>query len=122
MNGERGFSLIWAMLVVVLVAASSSVLFLRSDTLIAESTTDRLRHESFWAAEGGLEQARHALASDPEFAGATTQIGSCRAISSVTRKSDGWTVEVVATPGGARISARLEESEGLPMVREWRKR
>ena len=122
MNGERGFTLIWAMLIVVLVASSSSVLFLRSDTLLANSATDHLRHESFWAAEGGLASARHALASDPEFTGATTQVGSCRAISVVTRTDDGWTVEVVATPGGARIAAVLESGEGLPRVREWRRR
>ena len=122
MNGERGFTLIWAMLIVVLVAGSSSVMFLRSDTLLANSATDHLRHESFWAAEGGLASVRHALAADPEFTGTTTQVGSCRAISKVTRTEAGWTVEVVATPGGTRISAELVKGEGLPRVREWRRR
>jgi type II secretory pathway component PulK len=120
MNGERGLVLVWGMLIVVLIGAASSVFFVRSNTLLAESTTDRMRHQSFWAAEGGLEHARHALAMDPEFAGGTTQVGECRAISRVTKTDDGWKVEVRATPGGARISATLKPGEGLPTVEGWR--
>ena len=105
MNGERGFVMVWGLLIVVLIGAASSVFFVRSNTLIAESSTDRMRQQSFWAAEGGLAHARHALAEDPEFTGATTEVGGTRAISKVTKTDDGWSVEVRATPGGARLSA-----------------
>jgi len=122
MNGERGFIFIWALLLVVLVGATSSVLFLRSSTLLAESGTDRIRSQSFWAAEGGMAEARHALAADPAYAGGTIQVGPGRAISTVTRTEDGWHVEVRATPGGARIEADLVPGDELPRIARWQER
>ena len=119
MNDERGFALIWAMVLVVLLSAMSFILFTRSSTLLAESGTNRVRTQSFWAAEGGLEATRHALAADPEFAGGTVEVGSFRAISTVTRTDAGWKVEVRATPGGARLSADLLAGEGLPRIGHW---
>ncbi len=122
MNAERGFALIWAMFLMVLVAAASSTLFTRSSTLLAESETKRMQHGSFWAAEGGLEATRHAVAADPEHTGGTIEVGEFRAVSSVTRTMAGWRVEVHATPGGARISAELASGKGLPKVANWQSR
>ena len=119
MRDERGFAFIWALFLVILVSAVSSVVFLRSGTLLAEAATDRLRQRSFWAAEGGLVDARHALAADPGFAGRTLAIGACEVTTEVTRVPDGWRVVSVARPGGGRVSADLREAPGLPAVTRW---
>jgi len=122
MNGERGFAFMWVMFLVVLVGATSSILFTRSSTLLANADTNRVRARSFWAAEGGLEATRHALAADAEYAGGTALVGKFRAISEVTRTESGWRVEVRATPGGARLEVELMKGESLPRIARWRQR
>ncbi len=120
MRTERGSAMIWAMLLVVVVGSASAVLFTRSRTMRQAATTDVTRDASSQAAEGGLAHARHALATNPGFSGAKIEVGKCHVTSQVTRIDNGWRVVVTARPGGGRVEATLGESDGLPVVRDWK--
>lgn len=121
MKRERGAALIWAMLVLLLVGSTSAILWERSRTVLASAAFDRTRARAFAAAEGALAHARHALATDPDFAGATVDVGGIAATSKVERTATGWHVLATAAPG-VRIEATLAPANGLPAVVEWSER
>jgi type II secretory pathway component PulK len=120
MRSERGFAMVWAMLLVIAVGSTTALLVLRGRTVRQEAAADRIRDGSFHAAEGGLAHARHALAQDPAFAGETIVVGGFRVTSEVDRANAGWRVVVIARPGGGRLEATLGETEGFPAIRAWR--
>lgn len=121
MKRERGAALIWAMIVLLLVGSTSAILLERSRTALGSAAFDRARTRAFEAAEGGLAHARHALAANPDFAGATVDVGGIAAASKVERTSTGWYVVVTAVPG-VRIEATLAPASGLPAVTTWSER
>jgi len=120
MNRERGAALIYAMLLVVVVAAGSALLFTRGQTMRRDAQTGAMRDAAFHAAEGGLAHARYELAKDAAFAGTSIEIGECRVISKVAREEDGWRVVVTANPGSGRVEAKLRRGEGLPIIESWK--
>ena len=76
-GSERGFALIWAMVLLVLVSALSSLVLSREMDLRASTTTDADTLRAHYAAEGGLAYARSALRRDPGFEVASLKVGTC---------------------------------------------
>jgi len=99
-RSERGFALIWAMVLLVLVTALSSLVLSREMDLRASTTTDAATLRAHYAAEGGLAYARNALRRDPGFEEATLRVGTCDV--SIHVEKSGRIVSV-AVSGGVRL-------------------
>ena len=76
-RSERGFALIWAMVLLVVVSALSSLVLSREMDLRASTTADADALRAHYAAEGGLAYAKSALRRDPGFKVATLRVGTC---------------------------------------------
>ncbi|MHC4933112.1 MAG: hypothetical protein ACYTGV_13080 [Planctomycetota bacterium] len=76
-RNERGFALIWALVLLVVVSALSSLVISREMDLRASTTADADTLRAHYAAEGGLAHARSALRRDPDFRVATLKVGTC---------------------------------------------
>ena len=116
MKDERGSALIIAMFVLVLAGSVTALIFERARGLDAATRHDRESLQAFYAAEGGLARARHALAGDPTYVGETLEVGGREVAVTVAH----WTVVVLTR--GCRIDAQLELTAGLPRVVSWRAR
>ena len=113
MRSERGFAMIWAMLLVIAVGSTTALLVLRGRTVRQEAATDVLRDGSFHAAEGGLAHARHELARHPEFEGSTIEIGEFRVTSAVERVAGGFRRGIRRLCSGRRLrSIAAQASRG----------
>ncbi|MHC4223410.1 MAG: hypothetical protein ACYSX0_07710 [Planctomycetota bacterium] len=99
-RSERGFALIWAMVLLVLVGALSSLVLSREMDLRASTRTDADTLRAHYAAEGGLAYARNALRRDPGFERATLNVGACDV--SVRVEKSGRIVSV-AVSGDQRV-------------------
>ena len=76
-HGERGFAMVWAMVLLVLVGALSTLVLSREQDLRRSTKTDADTLRAHYAAEGGLAHAKSALRRDPDFETATLQVGTC---------------------------------------------
>ena len=119
MTHQRGFAMLWAMFLVILVGSLSFVMLERDQTMRRSGSTDVQALAAFHAAEGGLAHARHALARDPAWSGDTFRIGRCDVQVAVEPVGDGWRVRSTAEPGAGRIAAVLAPLEGLPRIDSW---
>ena len=103
MNRERGFIMVWAMLLVVVFAGASVTMLARGQILAREMRHDTATLRAMYAAEGGVAYARHKLARDPGFAGATIRVGACDVAVTVA----GGKISVVVRPQEYRLDADL---------------
>jgi type II secretory pathway component PulK len=99
-RSERGFALVWAMVLLVLVSALSSLVLSREMDLRASTTADAHALRAHYAAEGGLAHARHALRRDPGFRTATLRVGTCDVSVRVERSGR---IVSVAVSGDVRL-------------------
>jgi len=118
MNGsrdrERGAALIWALVLLLFAAALSVVLLERGRGVDTAAKTDLVTLKARYAAEGGVEFARHRLATDPSYAGGTVRVGECDVTVQVERRSRGWLVRSRA--GAAAVDVTLRAAPGLPAI------
>ena len=119
-HGEHGVVFIQAIMLVVAVALLAVSAMQRGSTLARDNVRERAQLRALHAAEGGLAKARHALKTDPEFAGADLRIGRCTVVVTVKRQSDAqWAITVRATcPTRGRESVTVGLSEGYG-TRRW---
>lgn len=109
---ERGAALIWALVLLLFAAALSALLLERGRGVDAEAKTDLASLKARYAAEGGVEIARHRLAKDPSYAGGTVRVGERDVVVRVERSGGGWDVTASAQPGGLTVRARLGARPG----------
>jgi len=89
---ERGLALVWALLFLGLVAAAGVLVLERGRALDGADRADRAALQAYYAARGGVEQARWALARDPAYAGGPLRVGGQEVVVVVQRTDDGWRV------------------------------
>ena len=128
---SRGAALLIALGMLVVVATAGVVLQQRTLDLAKATTRGRLQLAARWAAEGGIESARAALARDAAFTGSTLRVGATEVV--VTVRADAAdaalrhvrAVAVVAPSGPAAASERvqidavLRVGPGLPSRGGW---
>jgi hypothetical protein len=119
---ERGMSLIMAMLLILAFATAGGVIHAAGMRLVADHRLDIERTGRYWAAEGGVEHARAALAENPTWTGDRITIGRHEVVVSVT--GEGATRDVVADvapPQGPRVrlDVRLRLRDRLPVAVAW---
>jgi len=116
---ERGSALVWALMLLVLASALGATLLERGRAVAAATEHDRTTLRGFFAAEGGLAFARHALARDPAYHGGTVRVGECDVAVTVQPRGRAWDVTAVAD--GVRLVALFRDVPGtLPPMVEWR--
>lgn len=119
MRRERGFMLIWALVVMAAVASASAVAISRLSALRGVTLTDEHDVKAVLAADGGIATARVRLAADPAWRGERFTSGGIDVATAVVAFADGWTV--TARAGGCVVlEATLARSaDALPRVRAW---
>jgi type II secretory pathway component PulK len=115
---ERGSALVFALLILLMASALGAAVLERGRGLAAATKHDRTDLAAFYAAEGGIAHARHALARDPAWSGATLRIGTCDVAVTVARAGDTLRVAAVARPGGCLLDVTLRDGR----VVTWRQR
>lgn len=120
MTGSRGAALVMALLALSSAALVGNVLVSRTLQVDESARRDRVRLRAFWAAEGGLAHARHALADDAGWTGGAVQVGGEKVVVAVRRSGGGWFV--VARADGVRIRARVVPARPYPRVVAWDER
>jgi hypothetical protein len=108
----------WALFLVVSVAALSGSLALGTRTAARCSSRTLLSERAFFAAEGGLAQARWELSRNPAYSGGLVRIGGSDVEVHVARTADGWRVEA-AVASGALLRATLMDGVPFPAIATW---
>ena len=111
---EKGFALVWALVLLVFAGALSALLLERGRATDQASKSDTASLKALYAAEGGLALARHRLARDPGYAGETLRVAECEVTVTVEGREGGWLVR--SRSGGTTVEAALRETPGLPAV------
>ncbi|MEM7202044.1 MAG: PilX N-terminal domain-containing pilus assembly protein [Planctomycetota bacterium] len=127
---ESGAALILALLVLVVLGTVTTLSIERAGLLARSDVHQRERLRALFAAEGGVAQARHALALDPDYSGARLRIDTCDVEIEVTSRATDprqWTVRSVGRHPGAKgltysIETVLRDGPGLPAVVSWLER
>jgi|GEM_PF-3449482 len=128
--GSRGFSLVWAFVLLVVVGGAASATLARLNAMRQDATVDERDVAGGWAADGALATVRARLARDPASAGETVTVGGTPVETVVARTAAGWTV--TARAGGcAVVEADLVAAAGTaagevaaprpPRVVAWRR-
>lgn len=131
-RGERGSALLVALGLVAVVGAAAVALAASTRQTTDAVRLGRLRTAARLAAEGGVEAARAALASDRGYRGGEFVVGSASAAVEVV-SAEGSKVVLrsrgAAAPSGADgpsascvVEATLRLGEGLPAVTGWNER
>lgn len=111
---EKGAALVWALLLLTLAGALSSLLLARGRSVDVATKEDAASLVSFYAAEGGVALARRRLAANPGYAGETVRVGACEVTVVVQRREGGWVVRTCSS--ATAIQATLREGPGLPTL------
>ena len=129
---EGGFSLLLLLALVAVASVCSIALLGRLQHLARERVRTRASDAAFWAAQGGVERARAALARDPGWGGGEAALGrgrvevrvepvegepDCRAVRSLGF-DPGLGTE--ATAARRTVTAVLRLGDGPPRVVAWR--
>ena len=122
MRRDRGFTLMWALIVMALVGSLSAVTVTRIATMHGAMVTDEADHDALLAADGAIATARTALVTDPSWTGAPLVIGKIPVATSIARTAEGWTV--TARAGGSVVLEATLVTDGThPLtVTSWRRR
>jgi hypothetical protein len=123
MNRQRGFAMVWAAFLLLLVGAAGALVLERDQVLRRDGDTDLRALAARHAAEGGVAWAQRALSIDPAWSGERVRIGACDVeVSARPDGEDRWTVVAHATPGNVRVETRLAARFGRVEVVDWRSR
>ena len=124
---QRGAALMSALFLVLVFVTAGALVHAAGQRRDAAQRQDVQRAQTFWAAEGGVEHARAALARDPSWSGGTVDVGThvvSIAVSPLGTDSDADREITVDVPGTAptRLVVRLALGPGLPSVVAWSRR
>ena len=100
---ERGTMMVSALLALFFAASIAALVLERADGLRNATKADATELRAHYAAEGGLAQARWALAREPAWRGDELEIGGVR----VTVTVDDGRVVAIAAPGSVRLEQQL---------------
>jgi len=126
-RSHNGSVVVLALFVVAFVSSMTTLIVSRSRIDSHDTIVERGRLQAFYAAEGALADLRTRLASEPDLASATFEIGRCTAEASVVRQEEAWNVTVIAKakpfgdsslPVLCRVKATLR-GPGVPSVVRW---
>ncbi|MFQ5504552.1 MAG: hypothetical protein ACE5F1_07105 [Planctomycetota bacterium] len=127
---EQGAALVFALALVIFVGSMTTLIVARARSDAHASVLERGRLRAFYAAEGGLEQARHRLRSDSRYRGEDLEIGGCPTEIRVRASGSlSWRVTIrsrcpafgqLGAAVRSRIEAALVRGRSLPSVRSWR--
>ena len=129
-EGDRGFALLWIVLLLLVVSVAGTVLVTASLRLRTDSEQSGARIAAFHAAQGGIERARWAVSRDAGYTGETLDVGGVEVRVHVNL-SDAGRVRVEATApirGDLSVTrafeARLVPDGGGGLLRaiDWRER
>lgn len=120
-SATRGFSLVWALVLLVMVGGVASAAVSRLKAMRGDEVVDEADVAAVMAADGAVATARARLARDPAFAGGTVRVGAIDVATTVVRDAIGWVV--TARAGGvASVEAGLVPDAGHPpRVTAWRR-
>lgn len=120
-SATRGFSLVWALVLLVMVGGVASASLSRLKAMRGDEVVDEADVAAVLAADGAVATARARLARDPAFAGGTVRVGPIDVATTVVRDAVGWVV--TARAGGvASVEAGLVPDAGRPpRVTAWRR-
>ena len=110
MRTDRGFTLMWALIVMMLVGSLSAVTVSRMAAMHGGMVADEADLAALLAADGAIATARTTLVSDPAWAGDRIVIGKIPVAASVFRTASGWTV--TARAGGSVVLEATLVSDG----------
>jgi len=113
---EKGFALVWALVLLVFAASLSALLLERGRATDLASKADTASLKALYAAEGGLAVARQRLSDDPAYTGGMLRVGECDVTVQVEKREGGWIVRAHAEPGGTIVEAKLRVGPGLPVI------
>lgn len=117
----RGFSLVWALVLLVVVGGVASATVSRLQAMRGDEVVDEADVAAVLAADGAVATARARLARDPGFPGDTVVVGTLAVETRVARDPVGWTVTARAG-GAAEVEATLVPVDGQPpRVAAWRR-
>ena len=98
---QRGTMMVSALLALFFAASMVALVLERADGLRGATIADHTELRARYAAEGGLEHARWALAKDPAWPGTAIEIGGVR----VTVTVEDQRLVAIAAPGSVRLEA-----------------
>lgn len=121
MRNDRGFTLMWALIVMVLVGSLSAVTVTRIATMHGAMVADEGDLAALLAADGALATARTTLIVDPTWTGDRIVVGKVPVLTSVLRSAGGWSV--TARAGGSVVLDATLVSDGAYPLRltSWRR-
>lgn len=120
-SATRGFSLVWALVLLVMVGGVASASVSRLKAMRGDEVVDEADVAAVLAADGAVATVRARLVRDPAFAGGTVRVGAIDVVTTVVRAGEGWVV--TARAGGvATVEARLAPVAGQPpALGAWRR-
>lgn len=121
MRNDRGFTLMWALIVMVLVGSLSAVTVTRIATMHGAMVADEGDLAALLAADGALATARTTLLADPAWAGDRIVVGRVPVVTTVVRAATGWSV--TARAGGSVVldAALIPDASRPPKIASWKR-
>jgi hypothetical protein len=131
-RAEGGYIVYTVLVFVILIAALSVGLRGALQAAVRDRPRERSAVAAVYAAQGGIEKARAALARDPSWAGGTVAVGRGSAEVAVREVSGEPSLRTVVSIGSVpgpgagnvaakrRVEVRLRLGEGLPSILSWR--
>ena len=115
MRTNRGFTLMWALIVMMLVGSLSAVTVSRMAAMHGGMVADEADLAALLAADGAIATARTTLVSNPAWTGDRLVIGKIPVATTVARTADGWTV--TARAGGSVVLEATLARDGVRPLR-----
>ncbi len=120
-SSSRGFTLMWALILMVAVGTLSSVTVSRMAAMRGAAATDEADVRAVLAADGAIATARVMLAADPTWTGDRVSIGGFDVATTVVTAERGWTVTARAGGGVVLAVSLLRDDTGRPRIASWRR-
>jgi len=121
MSSSRGFSLMWALVLMMVVGGASAVTVSRLTALRGSTLADEADLAAVLAADGAIATARVRLLAEPDWTGGRFDVGAISTSVEVARTAEGWAVTTRAG-GSVLLQADLApDAPRPPRVRSWRR-
>ena len=124
-RGEEGFALLVALALAIVLGALAMSVASRMTDLARDGNRERSTLSALWAAGGGVEAARAALARDPGWTGATLTVEGVEVRVTAERIAESPATFRVVSLASARDARRRVEAvllarpEALPSIASW---